>query len=117
MVIKSRTSHWSENMDFPKRPTRAEIDLGALRHNYRQAQSLAGESRSVLAVVKADAYGHGAVPVARALQSAGATLFGVALVEEGVELREAGLQGDVLVFGQVFPGQEPTLLEAGLTPF
>jgi len=100
-----------------KRPTRAEIDLQALLHNHRDARRLAGPEREVLAVVKADAYGHGAVPVARCLEAAGTRWFGVALVEEGIELRRAGLQGEILVFGSIFPGQEAAVLEQRLTPF
>lgn len=104
-------------MQVPPRPTRAEIDLAAVRHNYQQARKMAGPEREVLAVVKADAYGHGAVAVARALEQVGAGRFGVALVEEGSELRAAGIGGEILVFGSVFPGQEAALLESRLTPF
>ena len=104
-------------MTLPQRPTRAEINLAAIRHNFRQACLFAGPQRQVLAVVKADAYGHGAVPVARALETAGAGHFGVALVEEGCELRAAGIKGTILVFGSVFPGQEEALLNCQLTPF
>jgi len=104
-------------MSYQQRPTRAEIDLAAIRHNFQQAQKLAGPERHVLAVVKADAYGHGAVPVARELEAAGAGHFGVALVEEGCELRAAGINGEILVFGSIFPGQEEALLDRRLTPF
>ena len=104
-------------MNHAQRPTRAEIDLDAIRHNYRQARQLAGPGKEVLAVVKADAYGHGAVPVALALEEAGASIFGVALVEEGCELRSAGLKGEILVFGSIFPGQEQALLDANLIPY
>lgn len=104
-------------MNLPQRPTLAEINLAAIRHNYLQACKLAGPQRQVLAVVKADGYGHGAVPVARALEAVGAEHFGVALVEEGCELRAAGITGTILVFGSVFPGQEQALLECRLTPF
>ena len=98
------------------RPTYAEIDLSALRHNFAQARRQAGEDRQLLAVVKADAYGHGAVPVARTLEDAGADLFGVALVEEGVELREAGIQSPILILGGTYPGQESLLFDFDLTP-
>ena len=67
----------------------AEIDLTALRENYEYIRRTVGGP--VCAVVKADAYGHGAVPVARALRAAGADMFAVALIEEGIELREAGI--------------------------
>ncbi|MDA8163656.1 MAG: alanine racemase [Desulfobacteraceae bacterium] len=76
---------------------RVEIDLGALRHNYRALQEQAGKGAEVLAMVKADAYGHGLVPVARTLAAAGARTFGVAEIEEGIALRQAGLEGEVIV--------------------
>lgn len=99
---------------FGHRPTYAEIDLDALQHNFREIRRQAGSERQVLAVVKANAYGHGAVPVTRALEAAGADLFGVAIVEEGVELRQAGVTRPILVLGGVYPGQEEVFLRHGL---
>lgn len=96
------------------RPTTAHIDLGALRHNLAQVRRLAG-AREVIAIVKADAYGHGAVPVARALAAEGVTRFGVALVEEGRALREAGIRGEVLVLGGFVEDQAAEIVELGLT--
>lgn len=96
------------------RPTTAHIDLGALRHNLAQVRRLAGD-REVIAIVKADAYGHGAVPVARALAAEGVTRFGVALVEEGRALREAGIRGEVLVLGGFVEDQAAEIVELGLT--
>jgi alanine racemase len=87
------------------RPTRVEIDLEAIRANVRLACRLAGPQAAVLAVVKADAYGHGTIPVARAALAAGAGGLGVATPEEGVALREAGLRGRVLVLGPISPTQ------------
>jgi len=98
------------------RPTRAEVDLDALRHNLEQVRNLVGPQREILAVVKADAYGHGAVVIGRALGRWGIRFFGVATVEEGMELRRSGLQGSITVLGGVFPEQFPQLLEYGLTP-
>jgi alanine racemase len=98
------------------RPTRAEIDIAALRHNFREVQVAAGSGCDVLAVVKADAYGHGVGLVAPALAALGARMFGVALVEEGVELRRLGIDQPVLVLGGVFPGQEGDILAHRLTP-
>jgi alanine racemase len=98
------------------RPTRVEIDLAALRHNFQEIQRTVGADCDVLAVVKADAYGHGVSLVAPALAGAGARLFGVALVEEGVELRRLGIEQPILVLGGVFPGQEPDVLAHQLTP-
>ncbi|MGW8313299.1 MAG: alanine racemase [Desulfuromonadales bacterium] len=98
------------------RPTRAEIDLAALRHNFQEIQRTVGAGCDILAVVKADAYGHGASRVAPALAAAGANLFGVALVEEGVELRRVGIEQPVLVLGGAFPGQEHDILHHCLMP-
>ncbi len=98
------------------RPTRVEIDLAALRHNFQEIQRTVDGGCEVLAVVKADAYGHGVKHVAPALAAAGANLFGVALVEEGVELRKLGIKQPILVLGSFFPGQEADVLEHQLTP-
>ncbi len=97
------------------RPTCAIIDLDALARNYREVASRIGR-RKVLAVVKAQAYGHGAVPVARRLLEVGASMLGVALVEEGRELRDAGIQVPILVMGPVFPEQAEAIVQLGLTP-
>jgi alanine racemase len=80
---------------FPERA--AEIDLDALRHNIRHLRDVAHPAR-VMAVVKADAYGHGAVPVARAAVEAGAAWLGVAHVSEGVALRKAGIEAPILAW-------------------
>lgn len=98
------------------RPTHVEIDLEALRHNLQQVRRQVGSERSILAVVKADAYGHGAARVAPVLQAAGADLFGVAIVEEGIELRRAGIARPILVLGGLYRGQEEDVAEYGLTP-
>ena len=97
------------------RPTRAEIDLEAVAHNLDVLRAHAPASR-VLAVVKADAYGHGVVPVARRLREAGVHGFGVALAEEGLELRAAGVEGQVLVLNGVYGDAHREVLAAGLTP-
>ena len=97
------------------RPTVAEIHLSALRHNVRTIRSLLPPSVSIFAVVKADAYGHGAVPVARTLREEGARMFGVATVEEGVELRRAGIPDPVVVLGGVDEAQAGEAHEHGLS--
>jgi alanine racemase len=86
------------------RETRADIDLLALAANVEVAKRLAGRA-AVMAVVKADAYGHGAVPVARTALGAGATWLGVALPEEGAALREAGVTAPILVLGPLAPAE------------
>ncbi len=98
------------------RPTYVEIDLQALRHNFREVRNLAGPGQGILAIVKADAYGHGAARVAPVLQEAGASMFGVAIVEEGMVLREAGVTRPVLVLGGLYSGQEEDLVRYGLVP-
>jgi alanine racemase len=97
------------------RPTRAEIDLDALAHNLRMARQAAGGAE-VLAVVKADAYGHGLLPVARRLADERVDGLGVALVEEGLALREAGLKVPILVLNGIYDGAHAHVLEAGLAP-
>lgn len=96
-------------------PTVALIDLTALTHNLAQVRRLA-PSCEILAVVKADAYGHGAIAVSRALAREGVQRFGVATVEEGALLREAGLQAPILVMGGLLPAQIKDLLAYRLTP-
>jgi len=97
------------------RPTRAELDLGALTRNHETLRTGA-PGVDVLAVVKADAYGHGAVPVSRALEASGVRFLGVALVEEGLALREAGLRTDILVLGGAYDGGWETMLEQRMIP-
>jgi alanine racemase len=80
------------------RPTRAEINLGHLRHNLKTVKRAAGRIK-VFGVLKADAYGHGAPAVARTLERSGIDGFCVALLEEAVELREAGIGAPILVMG------------------
>lgn len=97
------------------RPTWVEIDLGAVRDNVAELVALASPAE-VLAVVKADAYGHGAVPVARAAIDAGATWLGVALVEEGAELREGGVHAAVLLLSEPPPEAAGEVVDRRLTP-
>ncbi|HEY6629469.1 MAG TPA: alanine racemase [Acidimicrobiia bacterium] len=97
------------------RPTYAEIDLGAIRHNVAAIAAVIGPSE-VCAVVKADAYGHGDAPVAEAALEAGATRLAVALVEEGVRLREAGIEAPILVLSEPDPSSVSELAAWSLTP-
>lgn len=92
------------------------IDLEALRHNFMLARELAGPQVSILAVVKANAYGHGAVPVSTVLEKAGVELLGVASPEEGMELREGGIKIPILLFGGPFRAPGDLLVEYRLTP-
>jgi len=102
---------------LPKgRPTACYVDLDALRWNFRQVREKIGPGVRVLSVVKADAYGHGAREVARALAAAGSESFGVATLEEGVELRAAGIRSPILVLAGVYPEQLGEFIQHRLTP-
>lgn len=97
------------------RPAWAEIDLDALAGNLARLRRRLGGAR-VLAIVKADAYGHGAPAVSRALEAAGVDWLGAALVEEGVEIRRAGVEAPLLVLGVASPAQLPLYRRYRLTP-
>lgn len=99
--------------DYLKRAW-ANIDLDALRHNYREIKNVSGAPQ-VMAIIKADAYGHGAVKCAAALESEGAAWFGVSNIEEAVELREGGISGSVLVLGYTPPELAGKLIEYGIS--
>ncbi len=90
-----------------------EIDLSAVRNNIHQFQQITG--RPVMAVVKANAYGHGMVEVARAALKAGATWLGVARIEEALALRAEGIPAPVLVLGYTVPELLPQAVQAGIT--
>ncbi len=99
-----------------QRPTWAEIDLDNLAFNFLSVKKFAGANLKYMAVVKADAYGHGAVECAKRLEAEGVDWFGVALPEEGVELRKAGIRKRILCLGGFWDGQETTALNYNLTP-
>lgn len=98
------------------RPTWAEIDLGALAANFRIVKDQVGSDVNVMAVVKANAYGHGAVECARRLEAEGADWFGVALPEEGIELRQAGITKPILCLAGFWSGQATAVIERNLVP-
>ncbi len=98
------------------RPTFAEIDLTAIRDNVRTLAARTAPSVEKLAVVKANAYGHGDVEVARASLDAGASRLGVALVEEGARLREAGIEAPILVLVEATPDAAKEIVAQELTP-
>jgi alanine racemase len=97
------------------RPTVAEIDLGAIQRNLRRFRQAVGPDTRVFGVVKADAYGHGAVRVARALEPL-CNALAVSLVEEGMELRSAGIRGPILVLGAYYNQHQDEVLAERLTP-
>ena len=100
---------------IPTTPAWAEISLSALGQNFHELQRLAKGSE-VLPVVKANAYGHGLVPVSKALIQAGARFLAVAFVQEGVALRHSGLNCPILVLTPTLPPEIPSLLNSRLTP-
>jgi len=95
------------------RPTVVEVNLARLTENFRAIQAAVAPA-AVMPIVKANAYGHGLVPVARHLVGLGATTLGVAFLEEAVALREAGVTVPILVMGGVFGNQIPVFLRHGL---
>lgn len=99
-----------------QRPTWAEIDLEALAANFQLVRRRVAPEVKVMAVVKADAYGHGAVECARRLAREGADWFGVAMPEEGLELRRAGITRPILCFGGCWAGQEELCVCERLVP-
>ena len=97
-------------------PISVSVDLNALRHNYQAIRFQLLPSTRILAIVKADAYGHGAIPIARTLQDLGVSEFGVASVQEGATLREGGIQSPILVMGSIQPAHIKTLVHYRLIP-
>jgi alanine racemase len=99
-----------------QRPTWAEIDLDALASNFRRVRERVRAGVKVMAVVKANAYGHGAVRCARRLSLEGSDWFAVALPEEGAELRTAGIREPILTLSGFWKGQEQLCLKESLVP-
>ena len=93
----------------------AEIDLGALNHNYQEIRKQLNPDVKLCAVVKANAYGHGAIPVARAAVEAGAAYLAVATLSEGIELRQAGFTTPILLLGLVLPEESADVVAYEIT--
>jgi len=106
----------SKAIQFDGRPVWAEVSIAAILHNLRVIRRQIGPNRKVLAVVKANAYGLGAVPVTKALARAGTEWFGVTCSNEGIELRDAGIRKRILVLTGFWSGEEEVLLRYDLTP-
>jgi len=98
------------------RPTWAEVSLTALRQNFRTVQKHVGVDVTVCAVVKADAYGHGAVECSRALEAEGARWLGVTSLDEAIPLREAGIRSNILLMTGFWRGEEAEIIRLRLTP-
>lgn len=93
-----------------------EIDLDAIIHNFLEIRQLVPEQVKIMSVVKADAYGHGALEVSKALAEAGTDMLAVTTIEEGIELIEGGIKLPILLFAPMLPCQAETILRYGLIP-
>ncbi len=98
------------------RPTWAEVSLSALRQNFRTVQKHVGSAVTVCAVVKADAYGHGAVECSHALEAEGAKWLGVTSLDEAIPLRDAGVRANILLMTGFWRGEENEIVRLRLTP-
>jgi alanine racemase len=101
---------------FTNRPTWAEINLENLAFNFHSVKKFIGNAVEYMAVVKADAYGHGAVRCAQKLEAENIDWLAVVLPEEGLELRKSGIKTPILCLGSFWYGQESLLLENNITP-
>ena len=110
------SSFEDEQIKISGRPTWAEIHLDNLAANFRQIRNLVSPTARIMAIVKADAYGHGAMECARRLATEGADWFGVAIPEEGIHLRWAGITEPVLCLGGFWPDQAAACIQQRLTP-
>jgi len=122
-IFRLPSVQMQRGLQFEGRPIWAEIRLGALVRNLRAIRKRVNPHgtprsarRKILAVVKANAYGHGAVPVARALARAGTDWFGVTCSAEGMELRRGGIRDRILLLTGFWPGEEKHIIEHRLTP-
>jgi alanine racemase len=106
--------HRVASTDKVVRATRAEVNIDAIQHNLRQVRSRVGSGVKIMSVVKANAYGHGIVGVSSALLDAGTDYLGVGILDEGVLLREHGIEAPILVFAPPFPEQAAIVLDYGL---
>jgi alanine racemase len=97
-----------------RRSTRAIVNLGAISHNISEIRKRIGVDRGLMAVVKADGYGHGAIEVSRAALKSGATSLGVAIPEEGEDLRKAGIDVPILVLGLIRPVEAHKVVKSSL---
>lgn len=98
------------------RPTAAIIDTAALKYNYRQLRSNATQATKIMAIVKANAYGHGDLEAAKVFESLGCEFFGVAIAEEGAKLRVGGIISPIVILGGIYPGQVKDIFDLDLTP-
>ena len=97
-----------------KSPTFAEIDLNAFSHNLKQVRLKVGKDRKIISIIKADAYGHGAVEIAKRASVSGADMFGVSTVGEGIELSEAKIESPILLLGGCSKGDAEWIVSYNL---
>ncbi len=98
------------------RPTWAEVNLDNLEHNFKQVKKLLAPKTKIMVTVKADAYGHGLIPVAKRLRSCGVDYLGVASLDEGIRLKEAGIKLPILILGLVLENDIAPLFKYDLIP-
>src|ERR1700756_1759191 len=98
------------------RPTWADVSLTTLRQNFRTVQKHVGTAVTVCAVVKADAYGHGAVECSKSLEAEGAKWLGVTSLDEAIPLRDAGVRANILLMTGFWRGEEAEIVRMHLTP-
>jgi alanine racemase len=110
----SRQDPWPGQDKRPNGLIDLVIDLQALRHNFRQLRGICGPGVKIMAVIKADAYGHGLLPSAQALQAEGADYFGVAYLTEGLDLRRAGIDKPILLLMGIMPAEAGAAVAADL---
>lgn len=97
------------------RPTWAEIDLGAIEYNFRQVKRLVSKNIRIMAVVKANAYGHGTVEISSVLERMGVDYLGVATTDEAVRLRDHGIKAPILILGAVLPAELKVAIDRDIT--
>ena len=97
------------------RATFAEINLESFRHNLRSIKSLIGPDVGTMAIIKADAYGHGAIQCARAATKEQVDYIGVGIIQEGIELRESGITSPILILGGIYPNEIEDLIKHDLS--
>jgi len=114
--MKEMTAKTKNGVTHPRyRPTWAEIDLGAIAYNYKQVKRSVGRDTKVMAVVKANAYGHGTVEVSGVLENLGVHYLGVATMDEAIRLRDHGVKTPILVLGSVLPEEIKAATEKDVT--
>ena len=113
-LVRQESVYRTVHLALPQRPTWLEVDLGAIGHNLRLIRQILGKQVDVMAVLKADGYGHGAVRVARTALNNGARMLGVACLSEGAALRQAGIDAPILVLGYTPGWQAREALRQGI---